>query len=92
MKAKVELEAYGSLCSLQTFTINGIEAEEEEFVEKYDHCPDEAEDYGCGDMRAEIIEASENVLERYKISIEDYNEIAEKVSELVSFGSCGWCV
>lgn len=89
---KLEIEVYSALCSLATFIINDIEAEEEEFVDKYDHSPDEAEEYGCGSMEADIIAPTEEVLKKYNISREEHEEIAGKVAELVSFGACGRCV
>lgn len=89
---KVEIEVYGALCGLSTFKINGIEADEEEFVSKYDHNPDVAAPYGCGDMRADIVPATDEVLEKYGISLVEYMAIAQQVSAKVSFGSCGWCV
>ena len=89
---KLEIEVYEALCSLSTFIINRVEAEEDEFVDKYDHNPEDAEDYGCGNMEADIIAPTKEVLERYNISPEEHEEIAGKVAELVSFGSCGWCI
>ena len=89
---KLKIEVYGSLCSLSEFKINGIDAEEEDFVDKYDHSPETAEDYACGDMQADIILATDEVLNKYGISVTEYNEIARQVSEKVSFGCCGWCV
>lgn len=87
---KLEIEVFDALCSLSTFITDGVEAEEEEFVDKYDHCPDE--EYGCGNMEADIIAPTEEVLEKYNISPEEHEEIAAKAAELVSFGACGWCV
>jgi len=90
--ADYKIEVFSALCSLKTFTINGIEADEDDFVDKYDHSPEEAEEYACGDMQADIRPVSNRVLEKYKINEDEYMEIAEKVSEKLSFGSCGWCV
>ena len=85
------MEVYGALCALSVFTINGIQAEEEDFVDKYDHSPETAEDYCCGDMQADVIPATEKVLNKYTITITEYNTIAEEVADKVSFGCCGWC-
>jgi len=38
---------------------------------------------GCGDMKADIIPWTGYI---------EYREIAEQVSEKVSFGACGWCI
>lgn len=89
---KLEIKVYSALCSLKTFVINGIDADENDFVNKYDHSPETAEDYACGDMQADIIDSTNEILEKYNINQEEYEDIAEKVSELVSFGCCGWCV
>lgn len=89
---KYEIEVYSALCSLSEFMINGISAHEDDFVDKFDHSPETAEDYACGDMRADIKPATEKILNKYKITLNEYNTIAEDVAEKVSFGSCGWCV
>lgn len=85
-------EVYGALCSLKEFTINGIKAHEEDFVDKFDHDQENTEDYACGDMEADIILATEEVLQKYSITLEEYNTIADDVSEKVSFGCCGGCI
>jgi hypothetical protein len=89
---ELEIEVYGALCSLSTFKINGIDADERDFVDKYDHDSDNAEDYACGNMQADIISSSEDVLKKYGISESEYHDIASNVAEKVSFGCCGWCV
>lgn len=89
---KLEIKVYGAMCGLKLFRINGIDADEQDFVDKFDHSPDTAEDYGCGNMLAEIIEPTDGVLKYYAISKKEYYVIAEKVSAELSFGPCGWCV
>lgn len=89
---KYKAEVYNALCSLSMFVINGIDADEEDFVDKYDHSPETAEDYACGDMQADIKTATDEVLKKYNITTDEYQTIAEDVSEKVSFGCCGWCV
>lgn len=85
-------EVYGALCSLSTFVINGVDADEDDFVDKYDHSPETAEDYACGDMQADIKPLADEVLKKYNITTDEYQTIAEDVSEKVSFGCCGLCV
>lgn len=87
---KLEMETYSALCSLSTFTINGIDAEVEDFGRQHDADPDHAEDYCCGDMRFFPKPATQSVLDKYNINITEYNEICEKL-DCLSFGSCGWC-
>lgn len=89
---RLEIEVFGALCSLSLFEVNGIDAEEEDFVDKYDHAPEGAEEYGCGNMKADVIKVTDEILDKYRISSEEYYEIAEQVAEKVSFGHCGWCV
>ena len=81
-----------SLCHLIIFEINGIKADAEEFVNKYDAAPEDGEEYGCGDMIADVIPASTDVLRKYDITEDEYYEIAKKVSTELSFGCCNWCV
>ncbi|MHB1380141.1 MAG: hypothetical protein ACYCX0_11030 [Desulfurivibrionaceae bacterium] len=85
-------EVYSALCSLAEFTINGVTADESDFVDKYDHSPETASDYACGDMQADIIPATDKVLKKYGITAAEYATIAADVVEKVSFGCCGWCV
>ena len=88
----LEIEVCDFLCSLLIFKINGIDASEDDFVDKYDHSPEMAGPHRCGDMRADIIPATNDILAKYKISHEEYIEIAELVAEKVSFGCCGFCM
>tara|TARA_R110000796_G_C14195151_1_gene391051 strand:- start:52 stop:324 length:273 start_codon:yes stop_codon:yes gene_type:complete len=89
---KLELEFGTTLCYTPTFIVNGIDADEDDFGEKYDRNPDEAEPYGCGNMTFTRIEATTKVLEKYNITQDEYSKIAEKLEDGLSFGSCGWCV
>ena len=88
---KLELKSYGALCSTEIFKINNIEAEADDFGEKYDRDQDNAEDYCCGDMKFTRIEPKQEVLDKYKITTEEYAEICEKLEDILSFGCCGWC-
>jgi len=88
---KLEIVASKNYCTLSVFKINGINADEDDFVIKYDHSPEMAYQYECGDMRADSIPASDEVLRKYGISSSEYIEIAEKVAEELSFGCCGLC-
>jgi hypothetical protein len=51
-------KAFDAYCDLETFIINGIEADIDDFVDLYDHMPCiGVEDQCCGDMRADIKDA-----------------------------------
>lgn len=86
-----EMEVYGALCALQVFTIKGIEADYDDFGDKGDQSPDTAEDYACGDMQFIPKRPTQEVLDKYKITVDEYNEIANELASKLSFGRCGWC-
>lgn len=88
----LKIKGYRCLCSLAEFEINGIPADYDEFGEKYDHNPGEAEPYACADMRFDRRPAASEVLKKYSITEREYEEICDKLTELLSFGCCGWCV
>lgn len=92
LTAEYKIESYGSLCHLEVFTINGKKAYEEDFVEKYDHSPEDVDEYGCGDMRCDIISPTQEVLKKYGITKEDYFAIADDICSELNFGECGQCV
>ena len=84
---------FGSyLCYTPTFIINGVDADADDFGDKYDHDPENAEDYACGDMRFDMKPPTADVLAKYSIDDLEYWTIANKLAEGLSFGSCGWCV
>ncbi len=89
---KLELKIYGSLCSTQTFSINGITAKSSDFGESADEDQENAEDYACGDMKFTGTDSTPDVLEKYNITEKEYAEVTEKLEEGLSFGCCGWCV
>lgn len=87
----IHLKVYGALCETQEFTVSGIEAEHSDFGEKYDHSPEDAEPYACGDMRFTGKPSTPGVLAKYNITQEQYDAVVENLDAL-SFGSCGRCV
>jgi len=89
---KLKIEVYGALCELSEFKINGKNAEHCEFGDKYDADPENAEDYGCGNMVFERNPVDPDVLKRYGITPKEYSEVCDKLEDLLSFGRCGWCV
>ena len=88
---KLELEIFSSLCSARVFTINGVEADVEDFGEKYDRNPENAEDYSCANMQFTRLPAVSSVLKKYSINAEEYNFVAETLENGLSFGCCGLC-
>lgn len=89
---KLELTFGTTLCYTPTFIINGIHAMTGDFGEQYDRDLDNAEPYGCGDMQFTRINPTEEVLKKYRISEDEYFDIARQLEEGLSFGSCGWCI
>lgn len=89
---KVIIKPYDCLCELDTFTINGISADYDDFGEKYDTDRINAPDYGCGDMRFIPKVSTEKVLNKYQITQSEYYEICYELESALSFGRCGWCI
>ena len=88
---KLELSFYGCLCATNTFRINGVEADSDDFVDQYDHNRSNAPDYGCGHMSCDIKEPTPEVLDKYNINEQGFYEVAENLSDGLSFGRCGLC-
>lgn len=87
-----KLEVYSSLCSTALFEINGIAASEYDFGEQGDENPEDAEEYGCGNMTFTPIDPTPEVLSKYGITEDDYWTITRDLEGKLSFGRCGWCV
>lgn len=82
-----------ALCSLSPAChINHKPVDEDDFVDRYDHDPDNVEEYGCGNMKADVKPSTPEVLAKYGIDKNEYMIIAFEISEALSFGACGWCV
>jgi hypothetical protein len=92
---KIELTSMGSLCSLsytKNNELNGIQIESSDFGEKYDDEPHNAEDYGCGNMKFFPSPSTDEVLEKYGITEEEYSLVCDQLEDVLSFGGCGWCI
>ena len=89
---ELELEVFSALCSTSVFEINGVRADSYDFGDQYDASPETAEPYGCGNMVFCPKPATEEVLQKYKISVTEYGEVCSELQEKLSFGECGWCV
>lgn len=88
---ELKLKVFSALCALEEFEINGIKADSSDFGSQYDRDPDAADDYCCGDMYFEPALATQEILDKYKISITEYNDICERL-DVLSFGCCYWCL
>jgi hypothetical protein len=88
----LELTFGDSLCYTPTFKINGINAKDSDFGEKYDRDQKNAPDYGCGNMQFTGNPFTPEILSKYNITEKEYQEIVDKLEEGLSFGCCGWCI
>jgi hypothetical protein len=88
---KLELEFGSAFCYTPVFIINDIKADSDDFGEKYDRAPDDAEEYCCGNMLFTRVLAKPEVLQKYKITVPEYELVAGQLEAGLSFGSCGWC-
>lgn len=87
------IEPRGALCSLSSAShINHKYIDEEDFVDKYDHDSANAPEYGCGNMQADVLDSTQEVLAKYGIDEDEYQIIAFEISQALSFGPCGLCV
>lgn len=87
---KLKLKCYDCLCSLEVFEINDIKADYNDFGTKEDVDSYNAPDYGCGNMQFTPKLATQKVLDKYQITIDDYKKICEEL-DCLSFGHCCWC-
>ena len=89
---ELELKIYRNLCATSIFSINGIEADYDDFGQKYDRNSGKAEDHACGNMQFTGDPSTPEVLYKYKINEDEYREVVSKLENGLSFGCCGWCV
>jgi hypothetical protein len=88
---KLELKGHECLCYLSSFKINDVPAYYSDFGDKYDHDKENAPEYGCGNMQFESIPPTQNILDKYHITMDEYYIICEKLDEALSFGCCAYC-
>lgn len=89
---KLELKIFGALCATENFTVNDVRADSGDFGTQGDEGQENAEDYACGNMLFTRKDSTTEVLEKYNITGAEYQEIAEKLEDGLSFGCCGLCV
>jgi len=80
------------LCSLRVFIINDIKADQDDFITQRDEGYDIYNNFGgCYNMKAEPKESSQDILNKYNITKDEYYTIAEDISNKLSFGECDYC-
>lgn len=82
----------GLPCELETFTINGKDADSRDFGDTYDHDTESAEPYSCGNMYFEPKNLTKDVLDKYNITEKEYYNICNELKNKLCVGSCGWCI
>ena len=75
----------------EVFTINGAQADMNDFGHMEDVAPEYAPEYGCGDRRFISYDPKDNVLELYGITESEYETICNKLESEMHIGGCGWC-
>ena len=81
------------MCYAPIFTVKGIEANDFDFGDKEDleMFHEDKPPHGCGNMTFTPKPATQKVLDKYGITVDEYNEIASVLEEGLSFGYCGLC-
>lgn len=87
----INITIYNYICAPDVFTINGVKADYRDFGEKADRDPENAEEYGCGDMRFIGKAHSREVLDKYHITESEYVEVVAELERKLSFGNCVCC-
>jgi hypothetical protein len=84
-----ECKQYHALpCELELFKVKGKDAKQEEFV----ICSSESDDnYGCSSHTAHAKMPTEEILQKYNLSLKEYGTVATAVAVELTFGGCGWC-
>ena len=90
------IEPFNALpCVLKIFTINGKEADSNDFGSTVNHkedYDDEITVYGCCNMYFEPNSPAREVLHKYNITEEEYYKICNELKDKLYVGHCEWCV
>lgn len=91
--AHVLVTPYSALpCEAQTFMVNDIDADRDDFG----YCSDvgdrsEVEPYCCACMLFRRKPCSQDVLDKYDITEREYNDICAILEKEFYVGYCSWC-
>ena len=88
MNIEIKTMRPGLPCELETFKINGIEAEIEDFgeTERSGSCMNST----CS-QTFKFKLPTEEVLERYHINLKEYSEICDRLEDELYIPGCGMC-
>jgi len=89
---KFEIAPWDALPCHATFIINGADADIDDFGSSGDDSPETAEEYGCGDHQFHAKMPTQKILDKYKITPDEYSEICIELEQKLDVGSCGWCI
>lgn len=86
---KLTLNVYHSLpCKTEIFIINGIEANYEDFVVL---TLDSDGNYGCyAGLENKL--PTNDILKKYKIDVDEYAKVCNKLNKELVHGHCSWCL
>jgi len=86
---KIEIKTFDALpCETEVFKVNNIKADVEDFGEVN---TEPAGSYTCS-ISFEAKMPKQDVLDKYKIDLEEYEEITNKLGDVFCRGICSWCV
>ena len=86
---KLTIETFDAFpCSTRIFTINGIEANEYDFGEKHIY-GSAIHNKCCCEFIPKM--PTQNVLDMYNISLDEYQTICDELSSALYVFHCGWC-
>ena len=74
-----------------TLMVKGKPADVEDFGDGRDIEPNHAPLGGCGNYFFEVWEESPEILEKYGITVEEYDEIGFWLQRCLTIGCCDWC-
>lgn len=78
-------------CGCSELKVKGKDAYLDDFGEMADFDPENAPDYGCGDRGFAPVPSVPEVLEKYDLTIEEYDKICEFLADELHIGTCGLC-
>lgn len=90
MNAEIIVKPFLSMpCCLSEFTVNGVKASIGDFGEKEHH----GSSYIDGDCQYQFnpFIARQEVLDKYKIDTEDYDNVCNELERVLKIENCAWC-
>ena len=78
-------------CRLEVFTINGKNADQNDFGYAYDHDIENAETDTCSNMQFEFKFITKEILDKYNITEEEYRIICYELKRVLREGKCNGC-